>query len=176
MLEALRLPAAPQYRLLPSDCSLFGAEAVGFFLLRNGVAELGPRQNAITSSNEPSTLPLSNAKCQVLVAGMLLCGPWEQDLAVGNTRWENFKHKSSRELSCMWTSTLNSRVNCILWGICPAQVASSSKSGFYRKRTTRHLLWATTTNSLHIGAGGKWDINERNNFSHMAIWQSAFTF
>jgi len=40
VLEALRLPAAPQYCPLSSDCSPFGAEAVWFFLLRSGVAEL----------------------------------------------------------------------------------------------------------------------------------------
>ena len=40
--------------------------------------------------------------------------------------------------------------------------------------TSRHLLWATTT--LYIGAGRKWGINERNNFSHMAYGNLAEWF
>lgn len=44
--------------------------------------------------------------------------------------------------------------------------SSPLKSGFYCRRTTRHLLQVMTT--LHIGAGRKWRVNERNNFSHMA--------
>lgn len=97
---------------------------------------------------------------------MLLCGPWEQDLLLGNPRWENFTHKNWRKQSCMGTGMLNSRVSYILRGVCPAQVASPLKSGFYCRRTTRHLLRVMTT--LHIGAGRKWRVNERNNFSHMA--------
>lgn len=86
--------------------------------------------------------------------------------------WENFTHKNQRKQRCMWTRMLNSRVSYILWGFCPAQVGSPSKSGFYCRRTTRHLLWVMTT--LHIGAGRKWGVNERNNSSHMAKMLSHF--
>lgn len=72
----------------------------------------------------------------------------------------------------MWTRMLNSRVSYILWGFCPAQVGSPSKSGFYCRRTPRHLLWVMTT--LHIDAGRKWGVNERNNSSHMAKMLSHF--
>lgn len=97
---------------------------------------------------------------------MLLCGPQVHDLLLGNPQWQNFTCKNWRKQSCMWTRMLNSRVSCILWSFCPAQVASLSKSGFYCRRTTRYLLWVMTT--LHIGAGRKWGVNEGNSFSHMA--------